>query len=198
MEVESLKKLKSTVEKCIEELSKKQDLTPQETRALVDGLMAREKLCMEIEDCEAGDYKDTDEMYSERSSYRRHGSYAWNTRTGGSYDNGMSGNAMTGNGSYGKPMHDNGGWYQSNGQNQMMNGQSGLPGYPTQHMNQSYCDPYYYGGDMGMRGHGYSRHSVSDRAIEQLEHMMDTSESDYERQELRKYIKMIRAAGMTD
>lgn len=183
MEVESLKKLNSTVEKCIEELSKKQDLTPQETRALIDGLMAHEKLCMEIEDCEAGGYKDTDEMYSERSSHRRHGSYAWNTRTGGSYDTGMSGN---------------GGWYQSNGQNQMMNGQSVLPGYPTQHMNQSYHDPYYYGGDMPMRGHGYSRHSISDRAVEQLEHMMDTSESDFERQELRKYIKMIRAAGMSD
>ena len=183
MEVESLKTLKSTVEKCIEELSKKQDLTPQETRALVDGLMAREKLCMEIEDCEAGDYKDTDEMYSERSSHRRHGSYVWNTRTGGLYDNGMSGNR---------------GWYQMNRQYPEMNGQSGLPGYPAQHMNQPYCDPYYYGGDMGMRGHGYSRHSISDRAIEQLEHMMDTSESDYERQELRKYIKMIRAAGITD
>lgn len=49
-----------------------------------------------------------------------------------------------------------------------------------------------------MRGHGYSRHSVSDRAVEQLEHMMDTTESDYERQELRKYIRMIRAAGMSD
>lgn len=193
MEVESLKKLNSTVEKCIEELSKKQDLTPQETRALIDGLMAREMLNTEIEDCEAGGYKDTDEMYSERSSYLRRGSYAWNARTGGSYDNGMSGN-----GSYGKPMHDNRGWYQSNGQNQMMNGQSGLPSYPAQYMNQSYCDPYYYGGDMGMRGYGYSRHSVSDRAIEQLEHMMDTSESDFERQELRKYIKMIRAAGMSD
>lgn len=188
MEVESMKKLMSTVEKCIEELAKKQDLTPQETKALLDGLMVREKLCMELEDCEAGGYKNTDEMYSERSSYRRRGSYGWNTGTGGSYGNGHSG----------RPQYGIGGWYQSNNDYPMMNGYSGLPGYPTQHMNQSYCEPYYYGGDMNMRGHGYSRHSVSDRAVEQLEHMMDSSESDYERQELRKYIKMIRAAGMSD
>ena len=187
MEVESMKKLKGIVEKCIEELAQKQDLTPQETKALLDGLSVREKLCMEIEDCEAWDYKDTDDMYSERTSYRRRGSYGRYPMNGRSYDNGMSGNGYPE-----RPQYGIGGWYQSNGN-------SMLPGYPAQFMNQSFCpEPYYYGSDMGMRGHGYSRHSVSDRAVEQLEHMMDTTESDYERQELRKYIKMIRAAGLSD
>lgn len=183
MEVESMKKMKGVVEKCLEELSKKPYLTPAETKAALDGIKLRKELCEEIEDCEAGDYKNTDEMYSERSSYRRRSSHAWNTRTGGSYTNGYSEG----------PQYGIGGWYRSN-DNSM------LPGYPSEHMNASYHEPYY-ASDMtmnGMRGHGYSRHSVSDRAVEQLEHMMDTTESDYERQELRKYIRMIRAAGMSD
>lgn len=52
MEIESLKKLKSTVERCIEELSRKSDLTPAETKAALDGMQLRDILCMEIEDCE--------------------------------------------------------------------------------------------------------------------------------------------------
>ena len=45
---------------------------------------------------------------------------------------------------------------------------------------------------------GYSRHSISDRAVEKLEHLMDAAGSEYERQELKRYIGMIRQAGMTD
>ncbi len=197
MEVESMKKAKTTVERCLEELFQKGDLTPAETKAALDGMELRKTLCEEIEDCEAGDYKNTDDMYSERSSYRRHGSYGWNTANGRSYgQNGSNGSYE--NGGSGRPRYGIGGWYASHDGNSMMNGYSDLPGYPVQHMNASYCDPYYYGGDMPMRDRGYSRHSVSDRAVEQLEHMMDSSESDYERQELRKYIRMIRAAGMSD
>ena len=52
MDIESLKKLKSTVERCIEELSRKSDLSPAETKAALDGMQLRDILCMEIEDCE--------------------------------------------------------------------------------------------------------------------------------------------------
>lgn len=66
MEIESLKKLKSTIERCIEDLSKKSDLSPAETKAALDGMQLREILCMEIEDCEQS------KAYSERgySGYR--------------------------------------------------------------------------------------------------------------------------------
>lgn len=179
MEVESMKKMKAIVEKCLEELSKKSDLTPAETEAALNGMKLRKELCEEIEDCEVGDYKNTDDMYSERSSYRRRHSY-----DGGTSSRGYSEH----------PRYGIGGWYQNS-----MNGNSMMPGYPVEHMNMSYCPPNYYSPDMAYsERRGYSRHSVSDRAVEQLEHMMDTTESDYERQELRKYIKMIRAAGLTD
>ena len=43
------------------------------------------------------------------------------------------------------------------------------------------------------RDMGYSGHSIGDRAISSLESMMDTASSDYEREVLEKYIRMIRA-----
>lgn len=41
---------------------------------------------------------------------------------------------------------------------------------------------------------GYSRHSIGDRVIEKMEKLMDQAESEYEREELRKFMKMIRQA----
>lgn len=40
---------------------------------------------------------------------------------------------------------------------------------------------------------GYSGHSIGDRAVEKLESMMDNAGSEYEREVLEKYIRMIRA-----
>lgn len=37
-------------------------------------------------------------------------------------------------------------------------------------------------------GRGYSGHSINDRIIDRLEHMMDEADSDYERQTIAKYI----------
>ena len=43
------------------------------------------------------------------------------------------------------------------------------------------------------RDTGYSGHSIGDRAVDKLESMMDEAGSDYEREVLEKYIRMIRA-----
>ena len=171
--VESMRKLKDTVEKCIAELSKKDDLTPQETKALLDGFQVRHWICEELEDCKMA------EEYSDRRG-----------------DMGYSGRRMYSR-SYGMPRYDVRGYYPS---------YSGYPGYPTEHMAASYCgpmDPYYYGdrgNSMGYMNHsdrsvsGYSRHSIGDKAVERLENLMDQAGSDYEKEQLHKFIRMIRAA----
>lgn len=169
---ESLKKLKGTVEKCIADLAKKDDLTPQETKALLDGFQVRDWICEEIEECKMKD------EYSERGYSRR----------------------MPRNASYGMPMRG----YRHYGY-------SDYPGYPSEHMNASYCDPsdpYYYDGNgngngnggsysegqHSMHGRGYSRHSIGDRMVAMMEKEMDRTESDYEKEQLHKFIRMIRAA----
>jgi hypothetical protein len=82
---------------------------------------------------------------------------------------------------YGMPdgMHDNYAGYP--GQPRSWNGQyaSGMP------------DPdgwRIYGKDYD----GYSRHSIGDRAVEKLEHLMDATGSAYEKEELRKFIGLIK------
>lgn len=165
---ESLKKLKGTVEKCIADLAKKDDLTPQETKALLDGFQVRDWICEEIEECKMKD------EYSERGYSRR----------------------MSRNGSYGMPMRGYGHYGYSD--------YSGYPGYPREHMNASYCDPsdprYYESNGSynesgnSMRGRGYSRHSIGDRIVSMMEKEMDNTESDYEKEQLHKFIRMIRMA----
>lgn len=43
---------------------------------------------------------------------------------------------------------------------------------------------------------GYSGHSIEDRAVDTLERMMDTAGSDYEREQLKRFIRQIRADEM--
>lgn len=43
-------------------------------------------------------------------------------------------------------------------------------------------------------GNSYSRHSIGDRVISCMEQMMDEAASDYERQELHRFMEMIRSA----
>jgi len=186
MEMESVKKLKSTVEKCLDELAKKTDLTPAETKAALDGMELREMLKCELEDCKA---KEAESEYSERG-YSRHGepyrqyhitSFGrpmMMTHPRGSYTNSMrgpyDGHSVDGySGDYGVQ-----GWYRSG-----------------DGMSNCGPDPYYYGPDSSERSRGgYSRHSLGDRVVEKLEHMMDATDSNYEREELHKFIRMIRSA----
>lgn len=70
---------------------------------------------------------------------------------------------------------------------------AGYPGQPRNRIGQ-------YAGEMsyhdGMRSYGedrdYSRHSIGDRAVETLEKLMDKTGSNYEKEELHKFIRMIR------
>lgn len=142
MEMETLKKGKALVEKCIEDLFKKNDLTPAETKAALDGMQLREMLCIELEDAKVNG----EEGYSGYHSMPRH-------------------YAMTAYASDLRHM------------------------YPERRRDAM----GRYAGDMDRSyGYDYSRHSIGDRAVEKLENLMDTAGSEYEREELRKFIRIIR------
>lgn len=173
LDMESMKKLKRTVKKCIAELGKKDDLTPQETKAALDGAMLYDWLCEQIEDGE------TEEEYSERGSSRR-GSRRSNRSYGGSYGSYGSNGSYE---NYGMPYYGERGFYQG-----------GYP-MPMPMMNDSMRGSYdgsYESYNSGRRR--YSRHSIGDRAVEKLENLMDSAGSEYEKEQLHKYIRMIRAA----
>lgn len=174
LKIESMENAKKVVEQCLEQLMKKPDLTPAETKALLDGLYLHDELCCRLEDCKK-------EEYSERGYsgyYDPHRQYHITSF-------GMPERSMYDSRSYGHMMsRGTRGWYEPNS---------------MRSMNGSYCDdPNYYGGEYSDRGRGYSRHSISDRVVSMVENMMDTAKSDYERQELEKYIRAIRAMGMND
>ena len=154
---DSLKNLKKTVAKCIADLGKKSDLSPQETKAAYDGACLYDWLCMMTE--VNGMTPEPEYGYSER----RYSMHTPMRHTPVNY-----------------PM--------------MSRGYSGYPGYPSEFMNESYCDPYQYGRMSRGNGEGYSRHSIGDRAVERLENLMDSAGSEYEKEQLHKYIRMIRAA----
>ena len=146
MEVESLKKLKSNVEKCLEALGSKNDLNPAETKAAMDGLELLHMLDREIESCEM------DKRYSE-VGYSGDGKRPYRHYTVNAYRH----PDMRYSGDYGVQ-----GWYRSN--------------------------------DGAMWEPEYSRHSIADRAVEKLENLMDQAGSEYEREELHRFIRMIRQA----
>ena len=171
LKIESMKNMKKTVEKCLDELMKKTDLTPAETKTALDALKLYDELCCRIEDC----INEEDNMtrgYSENAMPHRQyhiSSYglperAYSERYNG-YTNSMN-NGMHRQGSQGGYQYDN---------------------YPMHYDGMEYSER-----------RGYSRHSISDRVVSMVENMMDSAESDYERQELQKYIRAIRAMGMTD
>lgn len=181
LKIEDMKNMRKTVDKCLTDLMKKNDITPAETRAAYDGLRLHDELCCRIEDCEKEEKKNEQGgMYSERG-YSMHGepyreyhitSYGMPER------------------SYRQPNYGVHGWYQ--------NDYPSYPGYPSEFMNRSYGGDMHYGPEYSDRGRGYSRHSISDRAVSSLEQLFDVAASDYEKQELRKYISMIRNEGMRD
>ena len=162
MEMESMKKLKGVVEKCLDELAKKPDLSPAETKAALDGMELRELLKCEIEDCKMKE----DKEYSERGYSGHEQPYRQYQIT--SY--GMPFRMTHADGRYSGDYGVNG-WYRSNTAPDMW------------HDSPEYSER-----------RGYSRHSIGDRVVEKLENMMDKTESDYEREELRKFMRMIRSA----
>ena len=170
LKIASMENMKKVVEKCLDDLMKKSDLTPAETKTALDGFKLYDELCCRIEDCKNVE-EQPERGYSGNSTPRHY--------------------HMT---SYGLPemarsernYHDSRDWYQGNNYPMSMNGMRG------------YCDdPYYYGSEYSER-RGYSRHSIGDRVVSMVEGMMDSAKSDYERQELQKYIRTIRAMSMVE
>lgn len=190
LKTESMEHMKKVVAKCLEDLMAKNDLTPAETKAAIDGFHLHDELCCRIEECKAEEENKGSGEYSERG-YSMHGEpyRQYHITSYGMPERAVYSDSRYANmnrGSYGNPNYGVHGWYQSNS-----DGYSGYPGHPSEFMDRSYCgDPYYE--------RGYSRHSISDRAVACLEKLFDTSASDYEKQELKKYISMVRAAGMND
>lgn len=182
MEVESLKKGVATVEKCIEELMNKGDITPAETKAALDGMELRELLNCEIENCKSKEREESE--YAERG-YSRHGEpYRQYHIT-----------------SYGMPVrmhYSDRGHSMRSGYDPRMDwsGDYGVQGWYRSGDGMSSCgpEPYYYGPEYSDRGHGYSRHSIGDRVVSMMEKEMDRTESPYEREELKKFIHMVRSA----
>lgn len=197
LKTESMENMKKAVAKCLDELMMKNDLTSAETKAAIDGLHLYDELCCRIEECKAEEEKKEPGEYAERG-YSRHGEpyRQYHITSYGMPERAVYSDrryADMNRGSYGNPNYGVHGWYQSNS-----DGYSGYPGYPSEFMNHSYYGDPYYSPEYSDRGRGYSRHSISDRAVSCLEKLFDTSASDYEKQELKKYISMIRAAGMND
>ena len=185
LKTESMKNMKKVVEKCLDELMKKPDLTPAETKAALDGFKLYDELCCRIEDCEMNENQKMEMGYSGRGDpYREYHitSYGLPERAVYSERNVRMPRPME---YAGAPRYGVHGWYQN------------ASSYPMP-MNGSYCDDPYYGAEYADRGRGYSRHSISDRAVSCLEQLFDSAASDYEKQELKKYISMVRAAGMND
>lgn len=203
LKTESMENMKKVVAKCLDELMMKPDLTPGETKAALDGFKLHDELCCRIEDCKneedmKSDY--SDRRYSERgysgysSSNRPYHitSYGYPERAYSernsrrmSRDSGTSYGYSNGP-SYG--YSDAPGWYQSNNYPMPMRGYG----------HESYYGNQYNNGSEYSDRRGYSRHSIGDRVVSMVEKMMDSAESDYEKQELQKYIKTIRAMTMAE
>lgn len=167
MEIESLKKIIAAIEKSICALDHKQELTPAETAAAKDGMELRAMLL-----CEIDDRKEMEEIeYSNRHGYSRGfsrpTSIMHSDRSYG-YD-----------GDYGI-----GGWYRSKDRIPPMYYDEGDRN--SRYGSVSTADESY--------NRGMSRHSIGDRAVEKLELMMDNAGSDYEREQLKQFIRMIKAA----
>ena len=165
-DVESLKKLRELTVKNVKELAKKNDLNPAETKAMLDGFKAIERIDEHMQKCKMEEngmsqYSGHGEMEM-YATPRRYNITSYGDPNGYAYyDNSMAmNNSMARRRSYANPMGHN------------------------QYMGQ----PYY--GDM----RGYSGHSFKDRIIACLEHEFDTTNSEYETQQLHRFIDMIRSA----
>ena len=50
LKIESMENMKKAVAKCLDELMQKNDLTPAETKAAIDGLHLYDELCCRVEE----------------------------------------------------------------------------------------------------------------------------------------------------
>lgn len=171
MRVEILKKGVAMIEKDLEELFEKGSLNPSETQNAKNAMELREYLLCTIDECMA---KEDAEKYSERG-YSHHGETPYRQYH------------IT---SYGMPH-----MYSMNSMRPAYDPRMDWAGdYGVQGWYRSGDGMSNYGPEYSERGRGTSRHSIGDRVVAMMEKEMDTTESPYEKEELKKFIRMVRSA----
>ena len=188
-EKDALKNIKKNIVKNINELGKKNDLTPAETKAMMDGFDAYDRTCIELEECEMKEHEGED-MKSSYRSYSMHGDEPFRRYEIKSYGDRPSMRNYGRNrmmprysGDYGVEE-----WYRS-GDDRMY--QAGV--YPLEREEGMM---YPERGGMSAAEHReYSRHSIADRVISIIEKSSDLGQmTPFEKDEVRRIISMIRTA----
>ena len=184
-----LKKIDTNIVKCIDELGKKNDITPAETKAFLDGLQAREWIACQLEECEKKEHEDDMKKVSYGYSshgdpYRRYSITAYNAPPmHDSYGNRMMPRYS---GDYGAE-----GWYRSDDDRRY---QAGV--WPMDEYGNDLREGMSRGMSMTNAEHReYSRHSVADRIISIIEKSKELGDmTPFEQDEVRRVIRMIRTA----
>jgi len=184
-----LKKIDANIVKCIDELGKKNDINPAETKAFLDGLQAREWIACQLEECEKKEHEDDMKKgsygYSSHGDpYRRYSITAYNAPPmHDSYDNRMMHRYS---GDYGVE-----GWYRSGDDRRY---QAGV--WPMDEYGNDLHEGMPRGMSMTNAEHReYSRHSVADRIISIIEKSKELGDmTPFEQDEVRRVIRMIRTA----
>ena len=159
--MEVLKKLRDRVEKNLESLAEKENMTPGELETATKAVC----LIKDIDKVMHGDYETSEGMREMMYPHKKY-SYGW----------------------YDPHVHDG---YSE------MRGRDAATGRYVSREGDSDHDIDHSG--RRMRGmsygryydHGYSGHSIDDRIIDKLEHMMDEAQSDYERHKLNQIIRVV-------
>lgn len=194
---DALKKIDKNIVKSINDLGKKDDINPTETKAFLEGVQAREWIACQLEECEKKEHEDDIKKGSYGYSghgdpYRRYSITAYNAPPmHDSYDNRMMPRYS---GDYGVE-----GWYRSGDDRRY---QAGV--YPMDEYGNDLRDVSMRGRSMrddmsrGMTSaehREYSRHSVNDRIISIIEKSPELDNmTKFEQDEVRRIMALIRTA----
>lgn len=184
-----LKKIDKNIVKCINELGKKDDINPAETKAFLEGVQAREWIACQIEECEQKEHEDNMKKgsygYSSHGDpYRRYSITAYNAPPmRDSYGNRMMHRYS---GDYGVE-----GWYRSGDDRRY---QAGV--WPMDEYGNDLREGMSRGMSMTNAEHReYSRHSVNDRIISIIEKSPELNNmTKFEQDEVRRIMALIRTA----
>lgn len=174
MDVDFLKSLKRITEKNLGELSKKSDMTAAETKSAKDAMELLEYLECKIEECKMEEREKEYSQYSGRDVDRRPYREYQITSYRGPHGR-LSFDSMR-NDRYSSAMRS--------GRTRSYNGSS-----DSYDSIMRYGDPYNI---------GYSGHSIGDRAVALMEEMYDDAKSEYERNQVSKFIAMIRSVAQME
>lgn len=173
--MKTLMKLRDNVESNLEDLAKKTDLTPNEVKTATEAVCLIEK----IDKLMHGDKYDEETSEGHRMMHYYPDtaySYGWDMGPGRVYSHG----------------HDR---YMDTSE---ARGRDAMTG---RYVSREMRPMSYDGRDIDTSGRrmrsrmsydgGYSGHSIDDRIIDQLEHMMDSAQSEYEVRKLNQIIRVV-------